>query len=400
MLVFTNPGSIDPRLITTLGVNVKADDSAIGFFGTGLKYAIAVTLRLGGSILIANGPGRLCKFRTHRDEIRGKMFDFIEMSMNENPWQTLGFTTELGKTWEPWQAYRELFCNARDEGGGVVEIASGELQEFQPGHVTIVVNCSELEVAHRTRSEFILETPPIARNPLCSIHPGEAKAIFYRGIKVLELEKPTLYTYNIQSRVDLTEDRTAKYSWEVLNRVRDVIPQLDNAEVIHHALVAKDTYQEHTFDYSGCSPSTTFIEITKTLIQNRAFNVNRSAKDMIAAMERQSNMPTQVEPTGLEREIILRAIDFLRDSGLAPDIERYRIKLYSSLGEDVLGCTEGHDIHISRRVMRMGTKMVAGTVWEEYIHIIHGHADQTRAMQNHLIDWAVTLAEEKLGRPL
>lgn len=44
-VIFENPGEIDPRMISTFGVNVKENDSAIGFFGTGLKYAIAILLR-------------------------------------------------------------------------------------------------------------------------------------------------------------------------------------------------------------------------------------------------------------------------------------------------------------------------------------------------------------------
>src|SRR5262245_54522643 len=43
-LVFSNPGILDINLVKLLGVSVQESDSAIGFFGTGLKYAIASTL--------------------------------------------------------------------------------------------------------------------------------------------------------------------------------------------------------------------------------------------------------------------------------------------------------------------------------------------------------------------
>lgn len=55
MIVFENEGEIDPQLIMLIGVNVKASDSAIGFFGTGLKYAIACLLRWGEEIEIQSG---------------------------------------------------------------------------------------------------------------------------------------------------------------------------------------------------------------------------------------------------------------------------------------------------------------------------------------------------------
>ena len=46
-IIFTNQGEIDIRAVTTFGVSVKNDNSAIGMFGTGLKYAIAIILRHG-----------------------------------------------------------------------------------------------------------------------------------------------------------------------------------------------------------------------------------------------------------------------------------------------------------------------------------------------------------------
>ena len=45
MVVFENTGEIDILSISSFGVSVKEGDSPIGFFGTGLKYAIAVLLR-------------------------------------------------------------------------------------------------------------------------------------------------------------------------------------------------------------------------------------------------------------------------------------------------------------------------------------------------------------------
>ena len=55
MLSFYNAGIINEISITTFGINAKNDDSAIGYFGTGLKYAIAVLLRNGHEIKIKSG---------------------------------------------------------------------------------------------------------------------------------------------------------------------------------------------------------------------------------------------------------------------------------------------------------------------------------------------------------
>ncbi len=54
-VIFRNKGVIDPSSITTFGVSSKENPGAIGFFGTGLKYAIAILLREGCDITIHAG---------------------------------------------------------------------------------------------------------------------------------------------------------------------------------------------------------------------------------------------------------------------------------------------------------------------------------------------------------
>jgi len=44
-IIFKNNGIIDLDFIRSFGVSVKENDNPIGFFGTGLKYAIAILLR-------------------------------------------------------------------------------------------------------------------------------------------------------------------------------------------------------------------------------------------------------------------------------------------------------------------------------------------------------------------
>src|SRR3990172_10357377 len=108
---FKNSGKIDPRCITIIGVSVKETENPIGYFGTGLKYAIAIILREGGQITIWRGLERF-DFNTVNIEIRGESMKLIHMNGRE-----LGFTTALGKHWKVWQAMREIYCNTVDENG-------------------------------------------------------------------------------------------------------------------------------------------------------------------------------------------------------------------------------------------------------------------------------------------
>lgn len=121
-LAFVTEGAIDIRSFTTFGFNAKPNTtSPIGFFGTGLKIATAVIARLGGGMtVILDGVHH--EFYTKETDFRGKMFDLVRMRkrngiMSNWQYREMPYTTELGKNWEPWQIFRELESNTRDENG-------------------------------------------------------------------------------------------------------------------------------------------------------------------------------------------------------------------------------------------------------------------------------------------
>src|SRR5215469_12461812 len=97
--IFGNPGLIDIRAVTVLGVNIKDSKSPIGFFGTGFKYALATLLRHNMTLSIYRGLERT-DFFSDDEMIRGQLVRMIHMrSENEvlGRSERLGFTTELGK---------------------------------------------------------------------------------------------------------------------------------------------------------------------------------------------------------------------------------------------------------------------------------------------------------------
>jgi hypothetical protein len=51
-------GEIDAASIRTFGVSVKEGENPIGFFGTGLKYALAILLRTGHKVTIQSGTSK------------------------------------------------------------------------------------------------------------------------------------------------------------------------------------------------------------------------------------------------------------------------------------------------------------------------------------------------------
>lgn len=177
---FGNPGRLDPNMWYTFGVSVKENPGAIGEFGTGLKYAIAVCLREGRAVRIDSG-GHSYHFDTISVEFRGQTYDVVRCNK-----QRLPFTTHLGHKWELWQAYRELCSNCYDEGGSVgvgdETTVYAELGDIR--HEDVFLN---------TEGKRLVE-----QSERVSIYSGESHYLYYRGIRVLELQPASMFTYDLQ----------------------------------------------------------------------------------------------------------------------------------------------------------------------------------------------------------
>lgn len=221
-LTFFTSTTLDEAFIFTMGASVKTGSNPIGFFGTGLKYAIAVTLRLGGSIKIETRNHKY-EFRTYGSELRGKTIHMISCDRTDinGVLEQLRcpMTADYGKTWKPWMVMRELYSNTIDEGGEVREgdwdgrsITLEALKPQMPTEYTrIVVEHPEIYDAWIMRDKYILNKQ---RNPIYScdeldIYSGGCDTFFYRGISVAVSPIHACYTYNVKVAIyGLTEDRT------------------------------------------------------------------------------------------------------------------------------------------------------------------------------------------------
>lgn len=221
-LVFETPGEIDLRSFTMFGINAKPNSqNPIGYFGTGLKYATAVLCRLGGNVTVVTG-GRHYVFYSKQTKFRDKKFDVIRMKRRADPfsrwrYQELPYTTEFGKSWEPWQAFRELESNTRDEGGETYLVdqfnPNVNSEMYGPRRTYIIVTQPELIDAFRGMDNIFLPAHLDERegSGIVEIYNQPTKHVYYRGLRVMDLDKPAMYTYNFVCGMDLTEDRTLKY---------------------------------------------------------------------------------------------------------------------------------------------------------------------------------------------
>lgn len=391
MIAFRNKGVIDPKSITTFGVSSKEGDGAIGFFGTGLKYAISIILRHGGSITIYAGFDKMV-FGTRKERIRVDEFTFV--TMNDQP---LGFTTEVGKTWEMWQAFREIYCNTLDESGECFQVS--EDPEPADNETLIIVQSKEFHDAWVNRNEIILGSDPLQVLDGLDMHAGASEFVFYKGIRALKLSSPSMYTYNIKSSLDLTEDRTIKHSFYADHYIRQGLSRLTDKHAISKVVTAGEGLYERSIDFSSTSPSEEFATVVRVLVKTFTKDLNHTAVtacrgNLLDSLADVEHMPL----TSVDQIRMDKAISFCRKIGF--NVDEFPIIVTEFLGEGVLGRAHNERIFISKRTLMMGTKMLCGTLIEEFIHLRHKLRDESYAMQNFLFDALVSMGEQLTGEPL
>jgi hypothetical protein len=208
-----------------------------------------------------------------------------------------------------------------------------------------------------------------------------------------------MYTYNIVDKhLDLTEDRTLKYYWYAEYTISDAISTAKS--FFRDIITAADCWFENQLDFSEKSTvSPEFLQGIAELHREYATGLNRTA---VAALHKHDPKtipePGPMELSKLDSKRVDKAIDFL--ASLNIDVSEYPIRFTEFLGEGILGQAKNETIYISRKTLEMGTKMLAGTIMEEYFHLKYKFKDCTYDMQNFLIDKIMTIGEQLTGEPL
>jgi hypothetical protein len=388
-IFFSNPGKIDLRCITTMGVNVKADGSnPIGYFGTGLKYALAVCLRhdLAVTIWIGDKTYNVVK---SKDSIRGKEFEFISLYCLQSLTTTdLPFTTELGKNWSLENAYRELWSNCMDEKGTV----SNRNPAITDDSTTIMVQGEAFDYVHANRDSFILSSDlsPIFKHAIGEIYPFSSSRVFYKGIAAFKLPRPSAYTYNITKQMDLTEDRTL-YSWTVERAVEDIIIQSNHKGIIKTALVGEDQWEKR-LDFAYAYKNDDFLGHLSGLVKASSGNMGAELVKVFYATTAAVPEYIECELSDDDRASLKWAITKCKTCGFPVDM--YPIKVSNFIGEGFDGLAADGKIWLHSRIFSDKTYLIA-VLLEEYCHLRYEVKDETRAMQNRVFTMLASLVEEK-----
>ena len=258
---FITPGELPLSAFNRFGVNHKPNsDNPIGYFGTGIKYGVAIVLRCGGRVHLRTDKGHY-EFYAKEEDFRGKSFDGVRMRRRNHllskwAYDKLPFTTELGKNWQLWQAYREMVSNTFDEGGYVTGDIVGHMGEdptqgrWIPGTSVITVEMpNSLFDVYREEEQLKVHLPrdadmvelPIFENVHLEVFDTPSTCLYYKGIRVYDFPVgvEAQLTYNLKEGVVLSEDRSVRNQYQVLDWIVQALDQLPDGithrvmEVVH-----------------------------------------------------------------------------------------------------------------------------------------------------------------------
>ena len=407
-LIFTTTTEFDLTAALTFGLSDKITDSPIGHFGTGLKNAIAITLRLGGTFSLQLADKTHLEFYTDRSiggfvprSRNGKEYDMVnyrEACRANALASSCHFTTDLGKSWEPWEAFRELVSNNRDEGGIMERCQSSSshtvLAEIYPqpaGSTRIFLTCPEIEQT-KLSDVFIPEKEkPLFSSPRLEIYPqppDEPCYIFYKTVRVGILDRVTAYRYNFLFSADitLTENRSLKYSWEPRTALGQYVPDIieQNPALALHICTRPNGFLEHDIILNWNKQST--LDFCAEHINLADFNPNI----MQAYRARLPQFYQKYSPTQLELSRLTRSLEFLAKANhtIIFPIECV-VMPANQLGEAKDG-----KILLSKTVLSTDTRTICKTLIEEQLHLSTGVADFTYEIQHEYLNMILNLMQE------
>ena len=214
------------------------------------------------------------------------------------------------------------------------------------------------------------------------------------------MNKPLMYHYDIQRQIDLTEDRTLKYQWQIGDTVVDAVLTSDDEEFIESVLTAPDRTFESTLDFmdNRSVASETFRKVAGRLRRTRPDKSNLSAMRLFERDMKVVDKFQTFRPSVAEHQALTDAIEFLTAMGYA--IDNYPIVFVETLGESILAVAEDEKIVLSRMAFNQNRKILALCLLEEFVHLRYGYKDCDRSMQSYLFEQVVKLGEQVTGQTL
>lgn len=430
-LCIENGGEILVRALTLLGGTTKRnDDTKIGEFGSGNKYAIAYMLRNDIPFAIWSGTEHI-RIDVNEQEFRGHMMSIITVNELET-----SLTTDAGPGWDAWQVFREIICNAVDEGKARVFYTDEQIGEegttrFYIDAKSDVADINFNEFFLWNRSEDIVWQSADRSNAIYNISDNRfaRRASFYRfGIRVANDNQFSLgtpfrdmqYDFNCND-FEIDEVRNLKATasntailWRALITCND-LDVIDNAfeyldfTDIHPFTRVRIKKQLHGVPTDmHLKPSDAWIYKLENSILYKAqwehliLHDEKEAtievsQDVLQAFQdwfgNSVKVPERTEgnneyiekpATKTQQQMIDKSIYRLSAIGI---YVKYDVKVADMIERHTIGfaCRDTRSIILADRAFESGIDNLTETIIEEYTHLHKNVGDYTREIQDEFL---------------
>ena len=403
-LKISNNGLLESGALTLLGASTKrGDKSKIGKFGTGFKFALAYFLRNDIKPIIYNGKSEILI------QVKPMMFNNTKFEVIHIDNTPTSITTEFGADWNLWQALREVYSNAVDEGGSKIELVknlehvTGTTAVYLPLNENIKLFYSQMD------KYFAYNRKPIYDNGKYTIYDKiDDKSIIYRkGIRVATVTG--LYDYDFEE-FPINESRTPLNSWTTGEKVNELLIKIDDVKIIRNIMdnlqyeqyIESSSYQNIISIFG--TPSTAWEEalnghIVVTPNEIEFLTTKQKSQAVVVSNQFKQKLNTHLdittsqslhigdknfiekEPTAETVKLVNFAIETLNGEGFNIGED---ITYVSFSDKKVLGAADvvKDIVYISNDLGTYGISEVLAVLIEENIHIKTKAEDYTREFQN------------------
>lgn len=235
-IIITNKGLLSLEDLAYIGNSSKrGDNTKIGQFGSGWKYALAWLLRNDCCPKIYSGTKEISlnteSIVTSRNMFRAIVIDGQKTSL----------TVEMGMKWKGWMALREIISNAIDEGEHSIKV---EYSEPSPkdGNTTIIIpaNGELIDVLDHYEKYFSFNRTPHYSNKhgQAFVKSANTDIVCYRkGIRCYDYGYKTMLDFNFND-IEISEDRIAS-TGDMDRAARELLEVCDDYNILKHSLLCE-----------------------------------------------------------------------------------------------------------------------------------------------------------------